>query len=60
MSNKPALPNSIRKWVKELFTEAKTCDFTSHICQVASTSTAKAMNIEGILRNSCWKNANNF
>ena len=43
--NKPASPDSIRRCIKGLFTDAKICDFTPHICHPDK---------------GCWKNANTF
>ena len=60
---KPASPDSIRRWAKQLFTDAKIRGFTPHSCRAASTNKAMAImniNIEDILRKGCWKNANNF
>lgn len=43
--NKPASPDSIRRCIKGLFTDAKICDFTPHICRKASTSKVMAINV---------------
>ena len=59
---KPAAIDSIRRWVKELFTEANIFEFTPRSCPAASTGKANYLNvsIEDILKKGCWKNAQNF
>ena len=51
-SYKPASIDSIRRWVKELFTESRIDNFIPHSCHAASASKAMAINIsiEHIIR----------
>lgn len=54
--------NTIRRWIKDLFTECKIFDFSAHSCRSASTSKAKELGVEveRIMKKACWKNSKTF
>ena len=54
--------DTIRRWIKELFTSCGLFNFTPHSCRAASTSKADTLNIDLdiILQKACWKNENTF
>jgi len=54
--------DTIRRWVKDLFTDCGIFDFSAHSCRSASTSKAKELGVEveAIMRKACWKNAATF
>lgn len=52
-----AFSDTIRRWIKDLFTTCKIYDFSAHSCR--STSTSKAAltaDIEDVIKKGCWKN----
>ena len=57
-----ASPDTIRRWIKDLFTKCNIYDFSAHSCRSASTSKAAttSINIEDILKKGCWKNEKTF
>ena len=59
---KEASVDTMGRWVKYIFILNNIVDFSPHSCRVASTSTAKNMevNIDEILKQGCWKNRKNF
>ena len=56
-----ASADTIRRWIKDLFTTCKIYDFSAHSCRSASTSKAALiMDIEDVIKKGCWKNARTF
>ena len=57
-----ATSDTIRRWVKTTLNLAGIYDFSAHSCRSASTSKAKALNIDMdvILRKACWKSEETF
>ena len=53
---------TMRRWVKDIFIVNNIINFSPHSCRAASTSIAKNMevNIDEILKRSCWKNQRNY
>ena len=54
--------DTIRRWVKDLFSECNIFDFSAHSCRSASTSKAKELGVEidTIMKKACWKNSKTF
>lgn len=59
---RPASLDTMRRWVKAIFTTTNIHNFTPHSCRAAATSKAKSINvdIDEILKRGCWKNRQNF
>lgn len=59
---KEASIDTVRRWVKDIFKINEIFDFTPHSCRSASTSKAKAINVDitEILKRGCWKNEKTF
>ena len=59
---KAATIDTLRRWVKNIFSDAGVINFSPHSCRSASTSKAKALNVdmEKILKQGCWKNLKTF
>ena len=54
--------DTMRRWVKYIFTLNIIVNFSPHSCWVTSMSKAKNIefNIDDILKQGCWKNRKNF
>ena len=54
--------DTMRRWIKDIFTVNNIVNFSPHSCQAASSSKAKHIdvNIDEIIRRGCWKDRKNF
>ena len=59
---KGSSPDTIRRWIKDLFTTCKIFDFSAHSCRSASTSKAAklGMDMDDIVSKACWKKETTF
>lgn len=59
---RPASIDTLRRWVKNMFSKAGIINFSPHSCRAAATSKAEMVNVdlEEILKKACWSNAKTF